>query len=72
MVEACEPCQLHQSAQQRESNRPALKYVSRPMKAAVIDFFKRYSSKYLLLMNHFSGLPMFAHMGVSIVLPSSA
>ena len=33
--------------------------------AVGIDFFKRFGSKYLLLMDHFSGLPMFAHMGVS-------
>ena len=63
MVEACEPCQLHQRAQEREPNRPALEYVTRPMQAVGINFSERHGGKYLLLMDHFSGLPMFANMG---------
>ena len=42
IVEACEPCQLHQRAQQREPNRPALEYVSRPMQSMGINFFDPY------------------------------
>ena len=57
VVEACEPCQLHSRAQSREPHRPALEYVSRPMQAIGIDFFERHGIKYLLLMDHFSGLP---------------
>ena len=63
VVEACEPCQLHNRAQRREPHRAALEYVSRPMQSIGIDFFKRNGSKYLLLMDHFSGLPMYARMG---------
>ena len=33
------------------------------MQAVGIDFFKWHGYKYLLLMDHFSGLPMFANMG---------
>ena len=58
MVESCEPCQLHQRAQQREPNRPALEYVSRLMQAVGIDFFEWHGCKYLLLMDHF-----YANMG---------
>ena len=65
MVESCKACQLHQRAQQREPNRPALEYVSRLMQALGIDFFEWHGSKYLLLMDHFSGLPMFDRMGMS-------
>ena len=57
MVEACEPCQLHNRAQSREPHRLALEHVSKPMKA--IGFFYMH----LLLMDHFSGLPMYAKMG---------
>ena len=63
LVEACEPCQLHQRRQQREPRRPALEYVSPPMQAIGIDFFEKPGCKYLLLMDHFSGLPMYANMG---------
>ena len=63
IVEAREPYQLHQRAQQREPNRPALEYVSRPMQAVGIDFFERYGRKYFLLIDYFSGLPMFANIG---------
>ena len=59
VVEACKPCQLHSRAQRREPHRPALDYMSRPMQAVGIDFFKRHGSKYLLLMDHFSGMPMY-------------
>ena len=65
MVESCEACQVHQRAQQRDPNMPALEYVSRPMQAMGIDFFERYGSKYLLYMGHFSGLPVFARMVLS-------
>ena len=41
LVEACNPCQLHRRAQQRELNRPALEHVSRPMKAICIEFFRQ-------------------------------
>ena len=63
LVEACEPCQLHQRRQQREPIRPALEYKSRQMQAIGIDFFEKHGCKYLLLMDHFSGLPMYANMG---------
>ena len=63
MVEACESCQLHQRAQRREPNRPALEHVSLPMQAIGIDFLERLGCKYLLLMDHFSRLPMYANMG---------
>ena len=63
MVEACEPCQLHMRGQTREPIRPALEYVSRPMQAIGIDFFQKKGTKYLLLVDHFSGLPMYQSMG---------
>ena len=63
MVEACEPCQLHQRAQRREPNRPALEHVSQPINAIGINFFERHGCKYLLHMDHFSGLPMYTNMG---------
>ena len=65
VVKAREPCQLHSRAQKREPHRPALEYVSWPMQAIDIDFFKRHMSKFLLLMEHFSGFPMYARMGYS-------
>ena len=46
----------------RVPSKGCLEYVSRPMQAVGIDFFERYGYKYLLLMDHFSGLPMFANM----------
>ena len=65
MVEACEQCQLPQRAQRREPNRPALEQVSWVMQAMGIHFFKRHGRKYLLPMDHFSGLPMYDNMGKS-------
>ena len=35
------------------------------MQAIVIDFFERNGNKYLLLMDHFSGMPMYEKMGYS-------
>ena len=35
------------------------------MQAAGIDFFERGGHKYLLLMDHFSGMPLFERMGIS-------
>ena len=35
------------------------------MQAIGIDFFERHGSKFLLLMDHFFGLPMYAQMGRS-------
>ena len=49
--------------QTREPIRPALEYVSRPMQAVGIDFFQMKSKKYLILVDHFSGLPMYHNMG---------
>ena len=63
LVEACELCQLHMRSQRRDPHRPALEYLSRPMQAIGIDFFERHRSKYLLLMDHFSGMPMYEKMG---------
>ena len=63
LVEACETRQIHQSRQQREWIRPALGCVSCPMQAIGINFFERYGCKYLLLMDHFSGLPMYHNKG---------
>ena len=47
------------------SHRPALGYVSRPIQAIGIDFLKRNGKKYLLLMDHFSGMPIYEKMGYS-------
>ena len=63
LVETCEPCQLHMRGQTGEPIRPALKYVSRPMQAIGIDFFQKKGTKYLILVDHFSGLPMYHNMG---------
>ena len=52
-------------SQARDPRRPALEYVSRPMQAIGIDFFKRNGNKYLLLMDHFSGMPMYKKMDYS-------
>ena len=35
------------------------------MQAVGIDFFERGGHKYLLLMDHFSGMPLFERMGIS-------
>ena len=52
-------------SQARDPHRPALEYVSRPMQAIGIDFFERHGNKYLLLMDHFSGMVMYKMMGHS-------
>ena len=44
---------------------PALEYVSRPMQSVGIDFFQRGGHKYLLLMDHFSGWPLYEEMTLS-------
>ena len=36
------------------------------MQAIGIDFFESHKCKYLLLMDHFSGLPMYAKIGHSM------
>ena len=64
-VEGCEACQLHMRSQTRDPHRPALEYVSRPMQAVGIDFFQRGGHKYLLLMDHFSGMPLYKKMTLS-------
>ena len=61
-VEASIPCQKHGPSQQREPNRPALKYLDRPMMSVGIDFFQRRGYHHLLLKDHFLGLPMFKKM----------
>ena len=58
VVESCEPCQLHMNSQVRDPHRLSLGYVSRPMQAIGIDFFQRGGHKYLLMMDHFSGMPI--------------
>ena len=63
LVEACELCQLYMRSQRRASHRPALEYLSRPMQAIGIDVFEWHRIKYLLLMDHFSGMPMYEKMG---------
>ena len=45
--------------------RPALEYVSRPMQAFDIAFIEQHTSKYLLLMVHFSGMPIYKKIGYS-------
>ena len=65
ILEGCKACQLHMRSQARDPHRPALEYVSRPMQAIGIDFFKRGGHKYLLLMDHFSGMPLYERMGIS-------
>ena len=57
IVESCEACQLHMRSQARDPHRPALEYVSRAMQAIGINFFERNWNKYLLLTDHFSGIP---------------
>ena len=52
-------------SQARDPHRPAFEYMSRPMQAIGIDFFERYGIKYLLLMDHFSGMVMYEMMGHS-------
>ena len=42
---------------------PAFEYVNRLMQAAGIVFFQRHGSKYLLLIDPFSGFPMYVRMG---------
>ena len=65
VVEGCEPCQMHMNSQARDPHRLTLEYVSRPMQAIGIDFFERGGHKYLLLMDHFSGMPLYEKMGIS-------
>ena len=64
IVEGCEACQLHMRSQARDPHRLSLERVSRPMQAVGIDFFDRGGHKYLLLMDHFSGMPLFEKMGI--------
>ena len=47
------------NSQARDPHRLSLKYVSRPMQAIGIDFFERGGHKYLLMMDHFSGMPLY-------------
>ena len=65
VVESCEPCRLHMNSQARDPHRLSLEYVSRPMQAIGIDFFQRGGHKYLLMMDHFSGMPLYEKMGIS-------
>ena len=65
IVEACEPYQLHMPSQARDPHRLALEYVSRPMQAVGINFFERGGHKYLLMMDHFSGMPLYEKMRIS-------
>ena len=62
VVEACELCQLHMRSQARDSHRPALEQVSQPMLVIGIE---RHGNKYLLLMDHFSGMAMYEKIGYS-------
>ena len=39
--------------------------MSQPMQAVGIDFFRRGGHKYLLLMDHFLGMPLYERMGIS-------
>ena len=64
IVEGCEACQLYMRSQARDPHRLSLERVSRPMQAVGIDFFDRGGHKYLLLMDHFSGMPLFEKMGI--------
>ena len=42
-----------------------MEYVSRPMQAVSIDFFQRGGHKYLLLMDHFWGVPVYERMNIN-------
>ena len=52
------------SSQARDPHMLSLERVSRPMQAVGIDFFERGGHKYLLLMDHFSGMPHYERMGM--------
>ena len=52
-------------SQARDRHRPAFESVSRPMQAIGNDFFERHGNKYLILMDHFSGMVMYEMMGHS-------
>ena len=66
VVEGCKPCQVHMNSQASDPHRLTLKYVSRPMQAIGINFLERGGHKYLLLMDHFSGMPLYEKMGISM------
>ena len=61
LVEAWEQCEMHMRSQRSDPHKLVLEYVSWSMQAIDIDFFKQHGSKYLLLINHFSGMPMYEH-----------
>ena len=61
---------IYSRAQRREPHRPALEYVSRPMQAIDIDFFKRHRSKYLLLMDNFSRFTIYARTAIAQTWPT--
>ena len=63
--EVCKPCEGHMNSQARDPHRLSLEYMSRPMQAIGIKLFERGGHKYLLMMNHFSGMPLYEKMGIS-------
>ena len=62
LVEECRACQTHGNSQKSEPQRPALEYMDRPMQSIGLDFFHWKAKYYIILMDHFSGLPMIQMM----------
>ena len=62
MMGECTSCQTHGMSQKSEPQRPALEYVDRPMQSIGLDFLHRNNTYFIILMDHFSGLPMIQKM----------
>ena len=59
VVEKCRACQVHGSSKAWDPLRLPLECVDRPMQSVGLHFFQRGSTHYLILIDHFSGLPIF-------------
>ena len=58
----CIVCQEHENSHRREPMKLALEFVDWPMQSIGHDFFQRYRAHYFIMMDRFSGLPMFQKM----------
>ena len=54
-------CQRSSPALGREPLRMALEFVDRPMQSIGLDFFQKDGANYLIMMDHFLGLPYCPH-----------
>ena len=58
----CQSCQQHGRSQQAQPMRLALEHVTRPMSSVGLDLFSWKGGKYLVMVDHFSGMPFYKRM----------